>query len=223
MRLILLGPPGAGKGTQAKLLSQRFNLPHISTGDILRDVEPNSALGMEVKRYMSCGELVPDEIVTQIVIERISKPDAQGGFILDGFPRTKLQAEMLHSSLKKSTNNTLTYRVIYFDTSSDVSIERLSGRRVCSNCGANYHLKNMPPKKEGICDICGGPLIIREDDKEETVRNRFKVYERQTASLIDYYKERTVLRRISGDLNASEVYQIILDLLSKEGLIRDTF
>lgn len=210
MRLIFLGPPGAGKGTQAKVVSERFNIPHISTGDILREaVRTNSPVGWQAKSYMEKGELVPDEIVTKIVVERLKMPDTSNGFILDGFPRTKQQAVSLDEELKK-IKKALDY-VIYFKTSPQMSIARLSGRRVCRSCGANYHLVNIKPKKEGVCDLCGGELYQREDDKEKTVENRLKVYQLQTRDLIDYYKSKGILETVSGDLNVEEVF----DELSK--------
>lgn len=210
MRLIFLGPPGAGKGTQAKVVSERFNIPHISTGDILREaVKTNSPVGRQAKSYMEKGELVPDEIVTKIVVERLKMPDTSNGFILDGFPRTKQQAVSLDEELKK-IKKALDY-VIYFNTSPQMSIARLSGRRVCRSCGANYHVVNIKPKKEGVCDLCGGELYQREDDKEKTVENRLKVYQLQTRDLIDYYKSKGILETVSGDLNVEEVF----DELSK--------
>ena len=218
MRLILLGPPGAGKGTQAKLLSERFNIPHISTGDILRDeVGENSQLGHRVAKFVKSGELVPDDIVVEVVINRLTKPDAQGGFILDGFPRTLNQAEELNTALKKL--NISVDLVIYFKTSLKVSIRRLSGRRVCKGCGANFHLINMPPRNGGICDFCGGKLFLREDDKEETVKKRLSIYQSQTASLIDYYKKSGELTEVSGDWRAERVNAQLLEIFAQKNLI----
>ena len=208
MRLILLGQPGAGKGTQAELLFKEYNIPHISTGDILRDtVKKNLPIGKKASSYMVKGELVPDDIVIEIVKERLSRKDAKNGFLLDGFPRTKLQAESLDEALRKI--NAPIDKVIYFDTSDEVSIERLSGRRVCKSCGANFHVKNIPPKKNGICDFCGSALIYREDYSESTVKNRLNVYKKETAGLIDYYKNKNILMTVSGDLDAKEVFRIL--------------
>ena len=217
MRLILLGPPGAGKGTQAKLLSQEFNIPHISTGDILRDeVRENSQLGRKVAEFVKIGELVPDDIVVEVVMHRLTKSDAAGGFILDGFPRTLKQAEELNKALRQL--NSSIDLIIYFETGLEVSIRRLSGRRVCRGCGANFHLTNMPPKKEGVCDFCGGKLFLRDDDKEETVKKRLEIYQKQTASLIDYYKKSGGLRKVSGDSEANQLNARLVNLFAREDL-----
>lgn len=218
MRLILLGPPGAGKGTQAKLLFEKFKVPHISTGDILRDeMRVGSKLGVRVEQFVKSGELVPDEIVIEVVAKRLEKDDAQAGFILDGFPRTVNQAQELEVALAKL--NISIDLVLYFATNPEVSIRRLSGRRVCKQCGRNFHLTNMPPKKEGICDACGAELFLRDDDKKETVERRLTVYEEQTASLIDYYKKIKKLQQISGNLEAQKVYTQLLELFNRENLI----
>lgn len=217
MRLILLGPPGAGKGTQAKLLSEKFKIPHISTGDILRqELSEDSGLGRRVSSFVRSGELVPDDIVAEVVTNRLAKIKAQGGFILDGFPRTLNQAEQLSSALRHL--NISIDLVIYFETSPEVSIRRLSGRRVCKGCGANFHLTNMPPKNEGICDLCAKELLLREDDKEETVKKRLTIYQSQTHSLIDYYKRNGKLRKVSGDLEADQVNIELIDLFKQEHL-----
>ena len=208
MKLVLLGPPGAGKGTQSVVLAKRYKIPHISTGDILREsVKLAQPLGLKAKSYMDKGELVPDEIVTDIVVERLKKDDTKDGYILDGFPRTLKQAEDLDEALKRAAS--ATDMVIYFATSPAVAIERLSGRRVCKSCGFNYHVKNIPPKKEGICDKCGGSLFQRPDDKEETVRNRLKVYEDQTKPLIDHYVKKGLLKRVSGDMGVDELFKVL--------------
>lgn len=215
MRLVFLGPPGAGKGTQAQVVSERFGIPHISTGDILREaVQNNSPVGRQAKGYMDKGELVPDDIVIKIVVERLSKADVKKGFILDGFPRTKNQAVSLEGELKKI--GLLIDDVIYFDTSEKTSIARLSGRRVCRSCGKNYHIVNMPPKKENVCDVCGGELYQRDDDKIETVKNRLKVYKKQTADLIDYYRSRGTLKEISGELNVEEAFNKLKGLFTSK-------
>jgi adenylate kinase len=206
--LVLLGPPGAGKGTQSVVLSKRYNIPHISTGDILREsVKSGQPLGLKAKSFMDKGELVPDEIVTGIVVERLKKDDTRKGYILDGFPRTLKQAQELDQSLNKASSSI--DMVIYFATLPAVAIERLSGRRVCKSCGFNYHVKNIPPKKEGICDKCGGGLFQRPDDTEDTVRNRLKVYEDQTKPLIDFYAKKGSLKRVSGDLGVDELFKVL--------------
>ncbi len=217
MRLVLLGPPGAGKGTQAKLLAAKFNIPHISTGDILREeMKEKSPLGNKVAEFVTGGELVPDDIVVEVVGSRLVKPDAKNGFILDGFPRTLDQAEELNKAL--SILNISIDLVLYFATSSQVSIKRLSGRRVCKQCKVNFHTTNMPPKKEGICDFCGSKLFLRDDDKEETVIRRLKVYQEQTANLINFYINNGSLRKVSGDLDAEEVNKQLLELFAQENL-----
>ena len=207
MKLILLGPPGAGKGTQSVVLSRELKIPHISTGDILREaVKDKLPLGLKAKSYMDKGELVPDEVVTGIVVERLKKPDTRGGYILDGFPRTIKQAQDLDAALAKSGGIDM---VIFFETSEKVAIKRLTGRRVCRKCGAIYHMTNMPPKKDGICDKCQGELVQRPDDKEETVANRLKVYEVQTKPLIDYYSRKAILKKVSGDLGVDELFKVL--------------
>lgn len=215
MNIVLLGPPGAGKGTQAKVLSKEYKIPHISTGDMLRDaVKKGTETGKSAKSFMDKGELVPDEIVIDLVIERVSGADADKGFLLDGFPRNEKQADKLNEAFAK-TGRKLDI-VLYFRTSSEVSISRLSGRRVCARCGANFHIKNMPAKVEGICDYCDGKLIQRDDDKEATVKNRLKVYEKETKSLIEYYKDKGILREVSGDLDVNELFEDIKKLFAKE-------
>ena len=220
INLVLLGPPGAGKGTQADLLKKAYHILHVSTGDMLREaVAEGSDTGKEIQKYMNSGALVPDEIVTKGVIERISKPDAESGVILDGYPRNKSQAESLTEALteeKKSLDV-----VLYLKTSEDVAVKRLSGRRVCPKCGKNYHVTNMPPKKEGICDTCGVELVQREDDNPETVKNRFVVYQESTKDLIDYYRDKSLLREVNGDLPAEKLFDDIDALFRKEGLLND--
>ena len=217
MRIVLLGPPGAGKGTQAKVLSNSYSIPHISTGGILRQaVKDGTDVGKKAKAYMDKGELVPDEVVNQIVVDRLKAGDARAGFILDGYPRTRPQAEELDRSL--AALGIGIDIVVYFDTSEAVAVARLSGRRVCKKCGANYHVKNIPPKRAGICDACGSELIQRPDDKEATVRNRLVVYERQTKELIDYYKKKGVLRKVSGDLNVEDLFEVLSKMFKEEGL-----
>ncbi len=208
MKLILLGPPGAGKGTQGIELSKSYKIPHISTGDILREsVKAGLPLGLKAKSYMDKGELVPDDVVVGIVIERLKSADTKAGYILDGFPRTVKQAVALGSSLKSIGSDI--DMVIYFQTSAKVSIERLTGRRVCRTCGFNYHVKNIPPSREGICDKCAGPLYQRPDDAEATVLNRLKVYEEQTKPLVDYYTKKGILRKVSGDLDVNDLFKVL--------------
>jgi adenylate kinase len=219
MRLVFLGPPGAGKGTQAKVISERFKIPHVSTGDILREsVKRDSEVGRQAKGYMDKGELVPDEIVTKIVAERLTEPDMSGGFILDGFPRTRNQAVSLDDKLKNMEIG-VDY-VIYFNTLEETSISRLTGRRVCRGCGANYHITNIKPKKEGICDICGSELYQRQDDTVETVKNRLKVYQRQTADLIDYYRSKNILVTVSGELNVEGVFGELTKFFTQQGRVK---
>ena len=208
MNLVLLGPPGAGKGTQAKVLSKEFKSLHVSTGDMLRDAVKNETeVGKVAKGYMDKGELVPDNVVIDIVKERISKDDAKNGFMLDGFPRTDEQAIKLDEALT-SAGKKLDL-VLYFKTSKEISISRLSGRRVCPACGAIFHIKNMPPKKDGTCDRCGAKLIQRDDDKEDTIRRRLVVYENDTKSLIKYYIDKGILKKVSGDLDVAELFDKI--------------
>lgn len=212
MRLILLGPPGAGKGTQAVLLSKNFSVPHISTGDLLRQAVKNQTpLGKKAKSFIDKGDLVPDDLVTTLVEEKLSNIDLAKGFILDGFPRNKNQAEAVDKFL--TANNSKIDWVVYLATDTQTIIQRLTGRRVCQNCGANFHVKNVPPKKEGICDSCGGKLYQRDDDKLETVKNRIKTYELQTKDLIDYYRQEGNLKEISGTMSSEEVLAYLRELL----------
>jgi len=218
LRFIFLGPPGAGKGTQANVLSSELGLTHISTGDLLREaVNKGSSVGLEAKVYMDRGELVPNDIVIGLVIDKLKNGGNKKGFILDGFPRTKTQAESLDLSLGKLGQKI--DLVLYFKTSESTIVERLSGRRVCKGCGANYHLKNIPPKTPDKCDICGNELYQREDDKVSTITKRLKIYEEQTASLIDYYNTKGILREISGDFDVNAVRKILLKLFEKEHLL----
>ncbi|MFH0771260.1 MAG: adenylate kinase [Candidatus Omnitrophota bacterium] len=217
MRLILLGPPGAGKGTQAKVLSDAYSVPHISTGDILREaVKLRSPIGVKAKEFMDKGELVPDEVVIEIVAQRVSRLDCKRGFILDGFPRTRAQAISLDETL--SGLGLPTELVIYFKTSIDKIISRLSGRRVCRNCAATYHIKNIPPKIASKCDLCGGELYQREDDKEATIRNRINVYEATVPEIVSYYENKGILRTISGDLDVDDAYVHLEELFVKENI-----
>lgn len=211
MRIILLGPPGAGKGTQAKTLAERLSLPHISTGDILRqNVKEGTSLGKEAKDFMEKGLLVPDELMSEMLSDRLSKADIKKGFILDGYPRNFAQAKTLEDIFKKT--NLDVDIVVYLDSSDEVIIQRLSGRLVCSQCSANFHVKNMPPKKSGICDKCGGSLFHRSDDKEETIRKRLEVYKKEVASLIKYYEDKKKLHRLNADEDAGKVLNEIIVL-----------
>ena len=197
-RVAFLGPPGAGKGTQARELAQEWRVPHLATGDMLREaVAAGTPLGREAKGYMDQGALVPDDVIIRMMGERLGKADAGRGFILDGFPRTIAQAEAL-AKLLKDLGQTLD-TVIYFDVSEPELLRRLTGRRVCRACGHSYHMTSNPPKRAGVCDECGGELYQRDDDAETTVRKRLDVYQRQTAPLLDYYRQRSLLATVSGE------------------------
>lgn len=210
MKLILFGPPGAGKGTQAKLLSAHLGLVHISTGDILRnEVRNNTALGQEAKGFMESGKLVPDDLVTEMTKKRLREGDLKNGFILDGFPRTQVQAIALDKILGSGID-----AAFYLETSEKVVVQRLSGRRVCPKCGINYHLINMPPKEDMRCDKCHVELYQRPDDKEETVKNRLKVYLKESSPVLDYYKKQGKLQNVSGDIDAPVVLKAILKKLT---------
>lgn len=212
MNLILMGLPGAGKGTQAEKIKETFGIPHISTGDMFRAaIKEQTELGMQAKSYMDAGDLVPDEVTIGIVRERLGKDDCQKGFLLDGFPRTIEQAEALENILA-DTGRTLDY-VLYINVDEKKLLERLSGRRICSNCGATYHIVFNPPKKEGICDKCGGELFQRDDDHKETVKNRLDVNKKQLEPLLDFYRERGILHTINGDREIDEVFADISRLL----------
>ncbi len=198
MRLVFLGPPGAGKGTQARELAQEWRVPQVSTGDMLREaVAAGTPLGTEAKRFMDQGALVPDAVMIGLIAERLGRPDAARGFILDGFPRTIGQAEAL-GSLLKDLGRPLD-GVINFEVSEPELIRRLTGRRVCRGCGHSFHVVSNPPKRDGVCDACGGELYQRSDDSEATVRNRLEVYRRQTSPLLDYYRERGLLTSVPGE------------------------
>ena len=208
MNLLLVGPPGAGKGTQAAVISKKYSIPHISTGEILRNnIKEESALGKEAKAYVESGQLVPDALVIQMVQDRIMGPDCTQGFILDGFPRNLKQAEALTACLKKLGKDIDS--VLNFDASEQVIIDRLSGRRTCSQCEAIFHIRNMPPRVDGICDVCGGKLIQRKDDQEETIRNRLKVYHKSAQPLLDYYKKQGQLVTIPADKDYREIEKLL--------------
>lgn len=208
LRVILLGPPGAGKGTQAVRIVDKFNVPHISTGDIFRDnIKKGTELGKKAKAYMDRGELVPDDLVIEIATTRLLEDDCKEGFLLDGFPRTIYQAEKLDAFLEKHGQKI--DKVLNLDVKKDVLIERLTGRRVCKGCGASFHIKNMPPKKAGICDVCGGELFQRSDDTAATVANRIDVYNEQTLPLVEYYKKAGVLFDVDGSIDADPLFDKI--------------
>ncbi|SHH55959.1 Adenylate kinase [Caloranaerobacter azorensis DSM 13643] len=212
MRLILLGPPGAGKGTQASGIVKKYNIPHISTGDIFRkNIKEGTELGKKAKEYIDKGLLVPDDIVVAIVKDRLTESDCKDGFLLDGFPRTVAQADALETELKNL--NMQLDKVINIEVDKEALIERAVGRRICKECGATYHIKFNPPKQEGICDICGGELYQRKDDTVETVTKRIEVYLEQTKPLIDYYKDKGILANIDGMQDIDKVFEDIVSAL----------
>ncbi len=214
MRLVFLGAPGVGKGTQAEMMAVKLTISKISTGDLLRTgVAQKTSLGLEAQQYMTRGELVPDNVVIGLVAEKIGSPECEKGFILDGFPRTILQADALSGILQKQ--EAVLDRVMYFVIPREEVVRRLSGRRSCSTCSAVYHIDYVPPKQEGRCDECGAALVQRSDDKRETVESRLMVYEEQTSPLIDYYKEKDVLAELDGTGSVEDVQGRLLALLAK--------
>ncbi|MDR9793891.1 adenylate kinase [Aeribacillus sp. FSL K6-8210] len=216
MNLVLMGLPGAGKGTQAEKIVEKYNIPHISTGDMFRAaIKDGTELGLQAKSYMDKGELVPDEVTIGIVRERLGKNDTDKGFLLDGFPRTVAQAEALEQILKE-LNKEIDY-VINIHVDQEILMERLTGRRICKNCGATYHLVFNPPKEEGICDKCGGNLYQRADDNVETVGNRLEVNLKQTKPLLDFYKSKGYLKNIDGQQEINKVFEDICNLLGGLG------
>ncbi len=215
MRIVFLGPPGAGKGTQAETISKIENIPHISSGNLLREaIEAGTETGAKARFYIEKGILVLDQVVVGIVVDRILKHDCENGFVLDGFPRTLSQAKVLDEMLK-TLGDSLDI-VFYFIVSEQTVIDRLSGRMICSVCGANYHIKLVPPLKNGICDKCGGKLLQRADDKPETIIERLKVYREQTADLVEYYKKNKILREIISDLRIEVISKTIADIINQE-------
>jgi adenylate kinase len=214
MRIVLLGPPGSGKGTQATRIEKEFGIPHISTGDIFRyNISRNTPIGLEAKKYIEKGLLVPDDLTLRIVESRFLEEDCRNGFLLDGFPRTLAQAEALDKVLSEKAKEL--DAVINLEVSNDIIIHRMTNRRVCKVCGESYNLCFYKPVSEGICDKCGGSLITREDDRLETVSNRLKVYKDQTYPLIEYYKEKGVMVTVNGELPADEVFRDIKKALEK--------
>ena len=214
MKIVMLGAPGAGKGTQAKMISEKYGVPHISTGDIFRaNIKENTPLGQKAKEYMDKGLLVPDELVVDLVVDRLAQDDAKKGYVLDGFPRTIPQAEALDKALA-ANNETVDY-AINVEVPDENIINRMSGRRACVGCGATYHIEFNPTKVEGICDACGEKLILRDDDKPETVKNRLSVYHEQTQPLIDYYSKKGVLAEVDGTQSMENVFNAIVDVLGK--------
>ncbi|WP_102399150.1 adenylate kinase [Haloimpatiens massiliensis] len=214
MKIILLGPPGAGKGTQAKSISQKYSIPHISTGDIFRkNISEKTPLGVKAKEYMDKGLLVPDELTIDLVKDRLSQEDCKNGFLLDGFPRTVKQAEALDEFINGKGEKIDTALLI--EVPRELILERMTGRRVCPSCGASYHIKFNPPKNEGKCGICGADLIQRKDDNEETVKDRLDVYDKQTQPLIAYYKSQNVLSVVDGTLAIDKVFEDICSVLGE--------
>ncbi len=208
----MLGAPGAGKGTQAKMIADKYQIPHISTGDIFRaNIKNGTELGMEAKKYMDEGKLVPDELTVRILLDRVAKDDCKNGYVLDGFPRTIPQAEVLDSELTK-LNDRIDY-AINVDVPDENIVNRMSGRRACVSCGATYHIVHIPPKTQGICDKCGSELILRDDDAPETVLKRLSVYHEQTQPLIDFYENKKVLKTVDGTVDSADVFKQITDIL----------
>ena len=212
MKIVMLGAPGAGKGTQAKMIAEKYTIPHISTGDIFRaNIKEGTPLGLEAKSYMDQGKLVPDELTVKILLDRVAKDDCKNGYVLDGFPRTIPQANVLKEALEKQ-NDKIDY-AINVDVPDENIVRRMSGRRACVTCGATYHIEHVPPKTEGICDKCGSALILRDDDKPETVLNRLKIYHEQTQPLIDFYNNEGILKEVDGTIDVKDVFANIASIL----------
>ncbi len=212
MKIIMLGAPGAGKGTQAKMIADKYNIPHISTGDIFRsNIKEGTPLGMEAKEYMDKGQLVPDDLTVRILLDRVSKDDCRNGYVLDGFPRTIPQAEVLDNEVAK-LGQKIDY-AIDVNVPDEAIVRRMGGRRCCPKCGATYHIEYIRPQKEGICDECGSDLILRDDDKPETVLKRLEVYHQQTQPLIDHYSKLNILRTVDGTKDMQEVFEAITEYL----------
>jgi adenylate kinase len=214
MRAVLLGPPGAGKGTQAVKLVEKYGVPQISTGDIFRkNIKEGTELGKKAQEYMNSGQLVPDELVVDLVKDRLLQDDCKNGYLLDGFPRTIFQAEQLDKFLEEQGQKL--DAVINFEVGHDTLMVRLTGRRICKQCGAGYHIVNIPPKKEGICDKCGGELEQRKDDTVETAEKRIAVYEESTAPLIDYYTKTGALKNFNAEKDHTEVFKEIVEVIGE--------
>ncbi len=214
MKIIMLGAPGAGKGTQAKMIADKYGVPHISTGDIFRaNIKNGTELGMEAKKYMDQGLLVPDELTVKILLDRVAKDDCEKGYVLDGFPRTIPQAEVLEEALA-NIGDKIDF-AIDVDVPDENIVRRMSGRRACLSCGATYHIEHVPPKAEGICDRCGKELVLRDDDKAETVKNRLNVYHEQTQPLIDFYEKKGVLKSVDGTVDMQDVFVAIVSILGE--------
>lgn len=212
MKIIMLGAPGAGKGTQAKMIADKYSIPHISTGDIFRaNIKNGTELGKKAKEYMDKGQLVPDELTVDLVIDRVGQEDCKNGYVLDGFPRTIPQAECLSSVLEKMGTD-IDY-AINVEVPDENIVNRMSGRRACVSCGATYHIVHIPTKVEGICDRCGSELILRDDDKPETVMNRLSVYHEQTQPLIDYYSKQGIMKEVDGTVDMEDVFNAIVEIL----------
>ncbi|MCR5511578.1 MAG: adenylate kinase [Lachnospiraceae bacterium] len=212
MKIVMLGAPGAGKGTQAKMIAEKYGIPHVSTGDIFRaNIKNGTDLGREAKSYMDKGELVPDELTVRILLDRVAQDDCKNGYVLDGFPRTIPQAETLKNELDR-LGESIDY-AIDVDVPDENIVKRMGGRRACVTCGATYHVEHIPPKQEGICDVCGGELILRDDDKPETVQNRLNVYHTQTQPLIDFYTAEGVLKTVDGTQDMKDVFNAIVSIL----------
>ena len=212
MKIIMLGAPGAGKGTQAKKIAEKYGIPHISTGDIFRaNIKGGTELGMKAKTFMDQGKLVPDEITIGMLMDRIKADDCAKGYVLDGFPRTIPQAESLTAALS-ARGEAIDY-AINVDVPDENIITRMGGRRACLSCGAPYHVQFNPPKAEGVCDVCGSALVLRDDDKPETVKNRLSVYHEQTQPLIDYYQKAGVLKEVDGTQELNRVFADIVEIL----------
>lgn len=215
VKIVLFGPPGAGKGTQAKSICNRYSIPHISTGDIFRkNISENTPLGIEAKKYIDNGQLVPDEVTINMVKDRLQADDCQLGYLLDGFPRTVHQADALDEFLNNREESLDTALLI--QVPGEFILERMTGRRVCPSCGASYHIKFNPTKIESKCDVCGSDVIQRKDDSEETVKERLTVYERQTQPLIDFYKGKKLLSVVDGTKAINEVFESICEILGSE-------
>ncbi len=213
MKIIMLGAPGAGKGTQAKMIAEKFAIPHISTGDIFRaNIKNGTELGKKAKEYMDKGQLVPDELTVEILLDRVANDDCKNGYVLDGFPRTIPQADVLDKELTKLGDKV--DFAINVDVPDENIVRRMSGRRACLKCGATYHIEHIPPKQEGICDTCGSELVQRDDDKPETVQNRLTVYHEQTQPLIEYYDNKKILRTVDGTRDMQEVFSDIVNILN---------